>query len=255
MKSLNPVKRLSHCSCYKLSGTPHNHTGWFERLLLAIIPHFDITKEIVDACGFCEYCDGSGKLEGLWETYTNEAGELMGRTTGKCPRCISGMPRIQVIYLRRFYLFRAKWFGSWLSKFVGDLYLHHIVRSDDDPDPHDHPWGFVGLILAGGYTDQRWYWHQAFDGITSINLKTGETKVTGAYPAQRSGPYLETVKPGMFIRRKAEHIHRVLVPAGKTAWTLIATSPYSRDWSFITKNGPVYWRTYLDVPPAVDVGE
>jgi hypothetical protein len=45
------------------------------------------------------------------------------------------------------------------------------------------------------------------------------------------------------------------VSPGKTAWTLIVTQGYNRDWNFITEKGPVFWRTYLGIPDKVDVGE
>jgi hypothetical protein len=49
------------------------------------------------------------------------------------------------LYLRRFHLVRRKLFG---------VYLHKILRADNDRYPHSHPWGFYTLILKGGYTEQ-----------------------------------------------------------------------------------------------------
>lgn len=191
----NLVKRLSHCQCGRLTGG--HRPGLFERLLMLLIPHFDIVKSPAIRSG--------------------------GFTEVTC-------------YLRRFYLFRSKWFG--LEKYLGDLYLHHIVRSDDDPDPHDHPWGFLGFIIAGGYTDESYTWGPVLDGLYV-----------------RSGPINEAVRPRTFIRRPATHIHKVIVPPGKTVWTIIATQPRSREWNFVTPNGPILWRTYLGIPDNVDVGE
>ncbi len=239
-KSWNPVKRLSHCSCHKLTGG--HEAGLFERLLMLLIPHFDIIKS-------------PAKGEGGTET---------------------------TVYLRRFYLFRSKWFGMNF----GDVYLHHIVRSDDDPDPHDHPWGFTGLILSGGYMDQSWKWNApqlvlettvstmvcdacegcgtwgnvGFESTCETCDGQGFKTLMGArkfitQQGHRTGPHLERVRPLTVIRREAEHIHRVIVAPGKTAWTLIFTSGYNRDWNFITESGPVMWRKYLGIPAGVDVGE
>lgn len=210
-RGLNPVKRLSHCYCHKL--TAGHKPGWFERLLILLIPHFDIVKTVPG--------------EGV------------------------------VVYLRRFYIFRSRWLGMNF----GDVYLHHIVRSDDDPDPHDHPWGFRGFIIWGGYTDQQWKWNPANIAVETTTVSTMGGKLLVSKPqfvgtaAHRSGPVNEEVRPFTFISRKAEHIHRVIVVPGRTAWTLILTSAYGRDWNFITENGPVFWRTYLGIPPDVDVGE
>jgi hypothetical protein len=150
-EGLNPVKRLSHCYCHKL--TPGiDQPGWFERLLMKLVPHFDIVKTTQLLCPNCvlecDFCDNPENTKAT------------------------------VIYLRRFYLWRSKWIGkNW-----GDLYLHHIIRSDDDPDPHDHPWGFTGFILAGGYTDEQWRWLPPSTPITSLDLRTGEKSVYNPRP-------------------------------------------------------------------------
>lgn len=226
---LNPVRRLSNCYCHKLTPGAGHQPGWFERLLTKLVPHFDIIKAVR-----CEDCYGCGL------THPFELLGIKGVFDETCSMC-EGTGKVVVTYLRRFYLFRSKWIG----KNFGDLYLHHIVRSDDDPDPHDHPWGFWGFVIAGGYTDQQWLW------VTHGDIIFSSTEGTG----RRIGPQNEVVKPRSFIKRAAEHIHRVILPEGKTAWTLIWTSGYSRDWNFITENGPVFWRTYLNIPSGVEVGE
>lgn len=209
---MNIIKLLSHCNCDKLTpgykGSEARQRSWIERLLLRFVPHFDIVKTIPG------------------------------------PLCGGNPTEATVLYLRRFYLFRSKWFGYNF----GDLYLHQIVRSDDDPDPHDHPWGFFGLVLKGGYVDERWEW--------------GAYRFADAHGQKgtRLGPWLEVVKPLRFIFRRATHTHRVLLNAGeqgeaKPAWTLIFTSGYKRDWNFLTKDGPVFWRHYLGIPDDIDVGE
>lgn len=221
------TKKLSHCSCDKLTpgylGSAAVHRSWFERLLLLLVPHFDIVKTTPP----CTICGGSGfdpaKTSPSLGDYDRVCDNCGGQSVGRASHT--------VLYLRRFYLFRSRWLGLNL----GDIYLHHIIRSDDDKDPHDHPWGFLGFVLAGGYTDEQWAW----------------LPLTGV----RSGPWLEPVRPLTVIYRPPEHIHRVIVPAGKTAWTLIFTSKYRRNWNFITQEGPVFWRKYLGIPENVDYGE
>lgn len=154
----------------------------------------------------------------------------------------------EVVYLRRFFIWRPK--DKTKS---GSVFLHHIINSDDDPDPHDHPFDFTSVILWRGYSDERWVWWDT-DGS-----KTWEGK---DLPSHRVGPYYETVWPLSVVRRKAEHIHRVrlhttcsgnaihegdpvLCGRPKSAWTLVFTGPYRREWNFITKTGPVHWRKYM----------
>lgn len=168
----------------------------------------------------------------------------------------------KVLYLRRFFLFRSKWLRkiglrvNWCN-----LYLHHIVRPDDDPDPHDHPWSFISLVLKGGYWDEQWRWNAPF---------------TFSWGKDREFRGTQRVRVFSIVRRSAEHIHRVLLNCEhddgtiypclanrhqhppKPAWSLVLTGPYRRNWHFITERGPVVWWDYLNVsPPAVptdDIG-
>ncbi|MDZ7823006.1 MAG: hypothetical protein U5K75_02470 [Ahrensia sp.] len=44
-------------------------------------------------------------------------------------------------YMRRWFIIpRNRWFN---------IYLHEIVRSDDDRALHDHPWWSLSLVLDG----------------------------------------------------------------------------------------------------------
>jgi hypothetical protein len=95
-------------------------------------------------------------------------------------------------YLIRRRLLQTPWFG---------VYLHHVLLSDDDRVLHDHPWPFVSFILAGGYWEhtplgRTWY------GPTSI------------------------------LCRCPEQLHRIELPDGKTAWTLVVRGRRRRQWGF-----------------------
>lgn len=48
-------------------------------------------------------------------------------------------------YMVRFTL--AEIFGR-------ELKLHIMLRSDNDREMHDHPWGFWSLVLSGGYDEE-----------------------------------------------------------------------------------------------------
>src|SRR4051794_40321026 len=55
-------------------------------------------------------------------------------------------------YLVRLIVFRCPWFACYL----------HWFHGNDDACLHDHPWGFISFILAGGYWEttprgRRWY--------------------------------------------------------------------------------------------------
>jgi hypothetical protein len=196
----------SYCECDTIDYQPR--IGWFERLLMKVFPHFDITKEVDPVTlngGFCPFC----VLE--------------------CNFCCA--KKVKVLYLRRFYLWRSRWIGkNW-----GELYLHKIVRSDDDPDPHTHPWWFWTFLLKGRYRDEGWLWVRNRVRVQALD---------------------DTLVAPAFRRRGIEHIHRVRLDEDnpKPAWTLVRTGPYQydsnadADWSFVTETGFVSWRKYLNIP-------
>lgn len=133
------------------------------------------------------------------------------------------------LYLRRFYLTPRCW--PW------KIFLHHIVRGDDDRDPHDHQWDFVTFILRGCYLEH--IFHPSF-------TPGAERKHT-----KRLAP------AGTILSNKAEHAHRVeiLTPV----WSLVLIKTKRRNWGFWLEgkgiNGGdrwVSWKRYLGKTGADD---
>ena len=90
--------------------------------------------------------------------------------------------------------------------------LHQILKSDPQPDPHDHPWNFTSTLLAGSYDEWRpdygWRtWH------------AGDT-----------------------IHRDAATPHRLELDA--PVFTLVTVGPVRRRWGFHTATGWVHWSNY-----------
>jgi hypothetical protein len=113
--------------------------------------------------------------------------------------------------------------GSWsvyltrwaiVDKWGYQMCLHKFHRSDPD-DQHDHPWGFVSIILWRGY-----YEH------TPKGVKR--------------------IRPGMILVRPAEWVHSVKLVDEKPAYTLIFKGPRKRDWGFHTLLGWIPWKKYVD---------
>lgn len=127
------------------------------------------------------------------------------------------------LYLRRWKL-RKRADGS-------GIYIHRIVRSDDDRDPHTHPWRFTTFILAGGYTDETWTWCEEC--------------------ADRHKYLLANLRPLRLYRRTASHMHRVRLHedglGGRIeAWTLVFLGQHEAEWGFyVSGRGFVHWRDYL----------
>ena len=107
-------------------------------------------------------------------------------------------------YLTRHSLLKTKWF---------QVCVHVFHRSDAD-ELHDHPFGFISLILWRGYIEET--------------------------PTER-----RRLWPGMIVFRRATWIHRVEVINDKPAVTLVLLGPRRRDWGFWTRSGWKDWRAYF----------
>lgn len=133
---------------------------------------------------------------------------------------IDGRPSL---YLRRWFLLGWSPMSKNQAPKPG-IYLHQFCRSDDDRDPHDHPWDFTTIVLKGGYVDETW--HADHEGGRAV---------VGYEPC---GPF--SVR-----RRKAEHLHRVQLMPGRTSWSLLFIAPKRRSWGFHTPTGWQSWRDYF----------
>ena len=105
----------------------------------------------------------------------------------------------------------------------GNVYLHEVLKSDDDRALHDHPWANTSIILFGEYID-----------------------VTPDGEFQR--------KAGDVIHRKAADSHRLVVPEGGRAISLFTTGPWERDWGFHCPKGWVYWKDFTNPENYGEVG-
>jgi len=116
--------------------------------------------------------------------------------------------------LRWYLVPRNRWFN---------VYLHKIVRSDDDRALHDHPWASLSVIINGRYVEQ-----------------------TDA--GRRS------YRCGSIIYRGSGYRHRIEVATGECAWTLFITGPKVREWGFWCPKGFVVWHEFVDINDTGSVG-
>jgi len=91
----------------------------------------------------------------------------------------------------RYALFKSRWVN---------IYLHQLYAPSWHPECHDHPWGFLTILLRNGYLER-----------------------IGTKDYRRW--------PGMILWRPATFAHNVITPYG-TSWSLIITGPKARDWGF-----------------------
>jgi hypothetical protein len=164
---------------------------------------------------------------------------LIASAAHRAPDFIIGEPAAP--YLRRWWL--TPWSGLYraladenksrrqrmVSRLPG-IYLHQILRSDDDRALHDHPWPNASILLAGSYIEH--------------TIAAG-----GVHHRTR-------VRVGDVVLRRAGAAHRLEIDDGP-CWSLFLFGPRIRDWGFhCPERGWVHWRDFVaaDNPGAVGKG-
>lgn len=124
-------------------------------------------------------------------------------------------------YIERYYLFLI----DRNKDFPFNIFLHHILKSDND-ELHDHPWGYFTFILNGGY----------YEHLELENAKTNEKQIVKLWRG-----------PGFYQSVSSSHIHRLELDKTKgETWTLFIPFKQEKNWGFHTKDGFVDNETYLE---------
>lgn len=106
--------------------------------------------------------------------------------------------------------------GAWLP----GVYLHWILRNDDDRALHDHPWPNVSVPLRDSYID-----HTIAAG--GIHHRTRRTA-------------------GEIVFRTASAAHRLEID-DVACWSLFITGFRTREWGFhCPEAGWVHWRDFTN---------
>lgn len=140
-------------------------------------------------------------------------------------------------YMLRWWVIpRNRWFN---------IYLHKILRDDDDRALHDHPWWNVSIVLSGAYVEIT----PDFSKAETPYARIADLPVRGHWRGA-----------GSIIFRRATACHRLALPAqpgtgpdGKRApcWSLFITGPRIREWGFHCPKG---WRIWREFVGAQDTG-
>jgi hypothetical protein len=106
-----------------------------------------------------------------------------------------------------------------------NVYLHRILRSDDDRALHDHPWSSCSIILEGFYIEHSiaagGVEHRAFRAPRSVTFR----RATAAHRLEVQG------RPG-------------------ECWSLFITGPRLREWGFhCPLAGWRHWKEFTSVTP------
>lgn len=118
-------------------------------------------------------------------------------------------------YLQRWFILpRNKWFC---------IYLHRMLRDDDDRALHDHPGSNISIVLRGGYVEHIF-----------VNEPTDGRMLPQTRQVFR--------RPGRIVFRRARLAHRLVLPNSDPSWSLFIMFPKRREWGFwATQNGRARW--------------
>lgn len=112
---------------------------------------------------------------------------------------------------------------------IFNMYLHNMLRDDDDRALHDHPWWNVSIILKGGYLE--WLSHRG-DPVNCVWRGRGSV-----------------------VFRKPSCAHRLTLGHGTgPSWSLFITGPRVREWGFHCPKGWVHWRIFTDPTDSARTG-
>lgn len=123
---------------------------------------------------------------------------------------------VQRGHLKLWFLLRSRYF------------LHWIVRSDDDRDPHDHPWPFQSRILDGEYHERVWFPKNHSQIPYEVQVDNRYIPVIGKRYWVRQCP------TGTVLFNDWDHTHMVRIV--KPVWSLVLAGPRAADednyWGF-----------------------
>lgn len=104
-----------------------------------------------------------------------------------------------------------------------NVYLHEILKSDDDRALHDHPWANTSMLIEGRYKE-----------------------ITPEGVFERG--------PGDTVKRAAHAMHRLEIYPGEKAVSLFITGPKVRDWGFDCPQGWVPWQQFVSSDNPGEIG-
>lgn len=138
--------------------------------------------------------------------------------------------------------YMLRWFVIPRNR-VFNIYLHHVLRDDDDRALHDHPWINLSIVLRGGYRE-----------ITFVRPPVPGSALPATIELDR--------KPGSVVLRRARKAHRLTLyrdpETGRSlpSWSLFLTGPNLQSWGFWCPLGRwVHWRDFTTGPHGEVVGK
>lgn len=127
--------------------------------------------------------------------------------------------------------YMLRWFIIPRNRFF-NIYLHQVLKDDDDRALHDHPWASLSIMLEGE--------------LTEIFAKSDGETLT-------SKKLYREIKQGQIVYRRGKFAHRLMVRNGE-AKTLFITGPRFRKWGFYCDHSWRFWRDFTNSENTGEVG-
>lgn len=159
---------------------------------------------------------------------------LREKVLERCRRVMDSRPPDELVgnqdcpLIRRWFLYKTTHFGR--------VYLHQLMRSDDDRALHDHKMSNISWILDGSYREwMEWERDKIDEKNARLETIEGTTRI-----------YVRHTRiAGDVIARGAGTPHRLELDT--PVISLFFGGPIVRDWGFHTASGWVRWRDFLDL--------
>ncbi len=127
--------------------------------------------------------------------------------------------------------YMRRWWVIPRNRFF-NIYLHNIVRDDDDRALHDHPWWNLSIVLRGGYWE-----YVPISPLEPAGATIGSWRGVGS-----------------FVLRRPTAAHRLALMTGASCWSLFITGPNVRTWGFHCPKGWVPWQQFCAPGDSSQIG-
>ena len=122
--------------------------------------------------------------------------------------------------------YMLRWFWIPRNRFF-NVYVHRVLRDDDDRALHDHPWASLSLMVEAGLLEE--------------------------YQAGSGERHLRAIEPMQWVYRDARFAHRLMV-RDAPALTVFMTGPCFRQWGFLCPQGWRHWKDFVGADNPGEVG-
>ena len=130
-----------------------------------------------------------------------------------------------------------------------NIYLHQILRDDDDRALHDHPWANCSIILKGSYIEHIPSEPFGYSGGTWRYRRRWSVTFRRATALHRLELLTNCWRWRWKGARRVCELQKI-VPV----WSLFITGPKVREWGFACPKGWVIWTKFVNLKNPGEVG-